>query len=458
MSDPRKRWVLAATILGSSIAFIDGSVVTIGMPAIRTDLQASAAAIQWIVNAYTLCLASLILLGGAAGDRFGRRRLFIGGASIFAVASLLCSVAPSIAPFIAARALQGIGAAMLIPNSLAIIGATFGDSERGRAIGTWAGVAALSTAAGPVIGGWLIDHASWRIVFAMSPAVAVPAILIALRHVRESRDPDASGPLDLWGALFAITALGALVFGLIALPTQGIRSTIVAGPLAASLVLLLVFFWHEHRVGAPMMPLAVFRSRTFSGVNALTLLLYGALSGAIFLLPFSLINVNGHSATVTGAMFLPFTILIGSLSRWFGGLSDRFGARLPVIVGPSITALGYGLLAWAPFGDGLWAAFVAPMSVAGLGMAISVAPLTTVVLASVPREHSGVASGINNAVSQVANLMAVAVFGAIALTDFNKDTLAHGIRMALMLGASLALFGALVSALTISSKPAAEKR
>ena len=501
-----KPWVLVATILGSSVAFINGSVVNIALPAIRDDLQTTVLFIQWVINAYTLCLASFILIGGIAGDHFGRRKLFNAGVVIFALSSAWCGLALDIWQLLIARAVQGIGAAMLIPNSLAIIGATFNDNERGRAIGTWAGFAALSAAAGPLLGGWLVDHASWRAAFAISPVIAVAAFWIAVRHVPETRDPGAGVRLDIRGALLALLGLGGLSSGLIVLPSLGWQSGTVFGLIGFGLLLLIAFVREESRSPAPMMPLALFRSRAFSGVNILTLLLYAALSGAFFLLPFDLIYVHGYSATLTGAVFLPFTLLVGILSRLFGGLYDRFGARLPLIAGPAIAGIGYGVLAWSPFGDTLWSGFLVPMAIAGLGMAISVAPLTTVVLNSVSNQRAGVASGINNAVAQTANLMAVAVFGAVALTGFNHeldrkaavldtppaviaavknargdfaaappasitdpqvrrvaelaitDALGSGIRTALSLAAFLALAGALVSALTIApSKPAAQK-
>jgi EmrB/QacA subfamily drug resistance transporter len=447
---------LAATVLGSSIAFINASVVNVALPAIRSDLNASVVAIQWVVNAYTLCLAALILIGGAAGDHFGRRRLFAAGIAVFAAASVWCGLAPDIAQLIVARAAQGIGAAMLIPNSLAIIGATFDDSGRGRAIGTWAGFAALAAAAGPLIGGWLVDHTSWRIIFFVGPLIAAPTLWIALRHVPESRDPGSAAELDWVGALLIFLGLAGVVAALIAAPALGWGNAVVLGLFGGGALMLVGFFWQEHASVSPMMPLSLFRSRVFSGINALTFLLYAALGGALFMLPFDLIYGHGYSATQAGGAFLPFALTVGILSRLFGAMQDKVGARLPLVAGPAIAGFGYVLLAMQPFGDGFWAGFIGPLMVVGFGMAVSVAPLTTVVLTSVPKERAGVASGVNNAVAQTANLVAVAIFGAIALGGFRQTTgqaggaavrqaLASGSGTALLLAAALAFAGSLVS-------------
>jgi EmrB/QacA subfamily drug resistance transporter len=414
-----KAWVLAATILGSSMAFIDGSVVNVALPALEKNLETSVALIQWVINSYTLSLAALILIGGAAGDRFGRRRIFVSGIAIFASASIWCGLAPNVTQLIVARAIQGVGAALLIPASLAIIGASFDEAERGRAIGTWAGFSAITAAVAPLLGGWIVDYSTWRWIFLINPIFAVPTIWVALRHLPESRDPEAKAGLDWGGALLALIGLGGLAFGLIASPNLGWRDPIVIGSLLAGTVLLIAFVWQERRDPNPIVPLHLFRSRTFTGVNLLTLLLYAALGGAFFLLPFDLIQVHGYSATLAGAVFLPFTIIMGVLSRWSGGLIDRFGARLPLTIGPAIAALGFALFAASP-GDSYWARFVLPVAVLGLGMAVSVAPLTTTVINAVPRHQSGVASGINNAVARVASLLAVATFGAVALADFNR--------------------------------------
>jgi EmrB/QacA subfamily drug resistance transporter len=414
----QKSWVLVATILGSSIAFIDESVVNVALPAIEADLGASVEVIQWLINAYTLCLAALLLVGGGAGDRFGRRLIFVIGTGMFAGASVWCGLAPGATALICARAVQGIGAALLIPSSLAIIGASFEEAERGKAIGTWAGVSAVAAALGPLLGGWIVDHATWRWIFLINPVLAVPTIYVALYHVPESRDPQASGSLDWRGALLAFAGLGSIVFGLMASPIRGLGDPTVVVSLIVGAGLLAAFIWEERRSQAPMMPLGLFRSRTFSTINLLTLLLYAALGGAFFFLPFELIQVRGYSAALAGAAFLPFTIVMGALSRWSGGLLDRFGARTPLIVGPAITALGFGLLALPGGGGSLWTLVLA-MTVLGLGMAVSVAPLTTAVINAVPTHQAGVASGINNAVASLASLLAVAVLGAAALGNYN---------------------------------------
>lgn len=441
----QKRWVLAATILASVISYTDESVVNIALPAIGRDLAASPATLQWVINVYTLCLAAFLLVGGAAGDRFGRRRVFIAGVILFSVASLGCGLSWNAGGLIAARAVQGLGAALLIPCSLAIIGAAFPESERGRAIGTWAGVSAIASAIGPLLGGWIVDHLAWQTIFLINPVLGLGALWIAVRHLPESRDAEAPLGIDWQGALLAFAGLACLVFGLIALPEKGVGSRMVGGTIATGIVFLARFVWHEAHASAPMMPLGLFRSATFSGINALTLLLYGALGGAFFLLPFALISVHGNSATQAGAVFLPFTLIMAVLSRWSGGLLDRFGARLPLIVGPAIVSVGFVLFALAGPATSYALAFLLPVSVVGLGMAITVAPLTTTVIAAVPEHQTGVASGINNAVASVASLLAIAVFGALAL----HGDLANGIRIAMWLAAGLSLAGAGVAALTI---------
>src|SRR5947207_8232350 len=411
-----KPWVLAVTIMASTMAYIDESVVNVALPTIEADLKTSAAVVQWLVNAYMLSLTALVLVGGAAGDQLGRGRVSVAGTAVFAAGSLWCGLSGDIGQLILARAVQGAGAALLIPCSLAIIGATFDESERGKAIGTWAGFSAISAAFGPVLGGWIVDHTSWRWIFLINPFIALPAIAIALRHVPESRDPAAVRGLDWRGALLALGALGSLVYGLIAAPERGWGDARVIGSLAAGALLLAAFVWVEARSRAPMMPLALFKSRMFAGVNLLTLLLYAALGGAFFFLPFLLIQVHGFSATLAGAAFLPFTAIMAVLSRWSGGLIDRFGARLPVVLGPAIAAVGFVLL---PMAGDSYASMLVPMIVLGIGMAITVAPLTTTVINAVPERQAGVASGINNAVASLASLLAVAIFGAVALGAHN---------------------------------------
>lgn len=414
-----KAWVLLATVLASSITYIDESVVNVASPAIESDLAASAVVIQWLVNAYTLSLSALLLVGGAAGDQFGRRRFFMIGLGIFAVASVWCGMAPTFAQLIAARAVQGAGAALLIPCSLAIIGATFDEAERGKAIGTWAGSSAVASAIAPLLGGWIVDHFSWRWIFFINPLLVLPTMWIAYRHVPESRDPQAKRGLDWRGTILVLAGLGGLAYGLIALPSSGWRDPIVLAALLGGAVLLAAFLFVERASAAPMLPLGLFQSRTFSALNLLTLLLYAALGGLWFFLPFALIQVHGYPAALAGAAFLPFTILMVALSRWAGGLLDRYGARLPLIVGPTIAAFGIALMGVIVPHGAYWQ-FLVAVAILGLGMVISVAPLTTAVIDAVPAHQTGVASGINNAVASVANLLAVAAFGAVAILILNR--------------------------------------
>ena len=415
----QKTWILAVSVLTSTMAITDESVVNVALPNIQLDLGTTLPAMQWVVNAYILSLSALLLIGGAAADRFGRRRMFLVGIGIFAAASLGCGLAPTVGILTASRVIQGVGAALLIPCSLAIIGAAFDEKERGAAIGIWSGASAIAAGIAPLVGGGLVDHSSWRAIFLINPLLALFGIWIAVRHVPESRDPEAPASLDWRGALLVLAGLGSLVYGLIAASTLGWRDSTVIGSVLAGVALLAGFVMAEKRSSAPMMPLGLFRSHTFSGVNLLTLLLYGALGGAFFFLPFLLIQVHGYSATATGAIFLPFTLILGVMSKWSGRLVDRVGARRPLIVGPAIAGLGFAFLAWVS-SDGRYWTLLLPMIVMGLGMTITVAPLTTTVVNAVPARQTGLASGINNAVASVASLLAIAALGTIALGTLNR--------------------------------------
>ena len=414
-------WVLLTAILASSMAFIDGTVVNVALPALQRDLGAGAADAQWVVEAYTLLLASLLLVGGALGDRYGRRRMLGVGVALFAVASAACGFAPTVQVLIAARAVQGAAAAMLMPGSLALISATYAEARRGRAIGTWSGASAITSAIGPVLGGLLVGHLSWRWAFFVNLPVAAAVLLLVATRVPESRDPEAHGRLDWPGAALASGGLGAVVAGVIrgqggSVDGASVLLLVAGAALLAAFALLEWRLLHSSR--QPMLRLDLFRSRAFSATNLLTLLLYAALGGALFFVPFDLIEVHGYSPAAAGAALLPFVLLLSFLSRWAGGLVERTGARLPLTAGPLIAAAGFALFALPGASGSYWTTFLAPVAVLGLGMAVTVAPLTTTVMGSVPSSHAGAASGVNNAVARLAGLLAVALLGIVQVRGF----------------------------------------
>jgi EmrB/QacA subfamily drug resistance transporter len=432
--------VLAGAVLGSSLAFIDSSAVTLTLPVMQRQLGGGIAAAQWIMNAYALMLGALVLAGGAAADRYGRKRVFLVGVGVFTAASLACGLAPGLSALVAARAVQGAGAALLTPASLALLGATFDDRGRGQAVGIWAGASGLTSAVGPVLGGWLTQAVSWRLVFLINLPVALVAVLLIAAGARESRGAN-SGPVDGLGALVITASLGLITWSLTAAPKAGLADPRVGGALALGLAGLAAFVWIERHAASPMTPLKLFRSRAFSGLNLYTLLLYAAFGGALFLLPFLLLRVHHRSPAVAGAALLPLSVGLAALSPVSGRLASRVGSKTLLVTGPVLVAAGFGLLAWRAASPGYWDGAFPGLVLLAVGMGLAVAPLTDAVLGAVGTEYEGAASGINNAVARVAGLLAVALVGFV-LSGAGAAAILAGYRMAM----TVAVFGALAAA------------
>ena len=454
------RWVLLATVLGSGIAFLDGTVVNVALPAIGEDFGVGFSSLQWTISAYMLTLGALLLVGGALGDLYGRKLIFVWGLGGFTVASLLCGIAPSVGFLIAARALQGVGAALLVPGSLALISGSFSEEDKGQAIGAWSGLSGVTTALGPFIGGWLVDSVSWRWVFLINLPLALIAIAITLRHGPESRNLAAARTPDVRGGITAALGLGGIVFALIEGPARGWDEPLVIVAAVVGVVATTAFLVVEAKVSHPMMPFSIFRSRQFSAANGTTLLVYAALSGAMFLVVIQLQKILGYSALEAGAAFLPVTLLLLALSPTAGKLAQRWGPRGPMTVGPLVAGAGLALLMNVDAGSAYATDLLPGIVVFGLGLAATVAPLTTAVLTAIEGSHAGLASGINNAVARIAGLLAVVLIplaaGISGIDDISGAAFSDGFRRSMLMSAALCVGGAAISFLGIRNEAVGE--
>lgn len=424
-----RKYVLAVAVLGSAMGFIDGTIITVAVQPIRAAFGATFADIQWVVNGYTLALAAFLLVGGAAGDRYGKRRLFGLGIATFAAASMACALAPTVETLIAARVAQGLGAAMLVPGSLALIAVNFPAAERGRAVGIWAAASGITTAIGPLVGGALIDLGSWRAIFFVN--IPIAAIALALLYARVPADtPTGSGRFDIMGATLAFVAVGTMAFGLTLAEREGLSDPLALASAALGVLLAAAFLWFERRTASPMMPLDLFASRTFSVANAQTGLLYFALTGAVFFLPITMMEAYGASAVLAGAVFVPFTATMALVAPISGRLSERIGARILLSAGPLVVAAAFVALAAAVRAQDFWTGIAPAMAAFGIGMGLTIPPLSTAVLNDAGEARTGIASGVNNAISRIAGLFAIAVLGLAATLLYRLSLGVEGIGFA----------------------------
>ncbi len=455
MDSAEGHWVLAVAVLGSGMVFLDGTAVNVALPTIGRSLHASTSELQWVLNGYLLTLASLILLGGSLGDRYGRRRVFAAGAILFTLASLMCAAAPNVQLLVLARLVQGVGGALLTPGSLAMIEASFRPGDRARAIGAWSGLGGVAAALGPLLGGYLVGAVSWRAIFLINLPLGIFVIAMARRHVPETRDESATGPLDLMGALLVGLGLGGTTYALIAAPTSGASALVLVAGIGG-VVAIVAFLAHERASSNPMMPLEMFASRQFSAANLVTFVVYAALGGVFFLLVSFLQISLGYSPIAAGAASLPVTLLMLLLSARSGALAQRIGPRIPLTVGPLVIAAGLLLMTRIEPGDSYVSSVLPAVIVFGLGLTLVVAPVTATVLAAADSRRSGIASGINNAVSRVAGLLAVAILPLIAgLSGHNfyvPADMTHGFHVAMLACAILAACGGILAWMTISSE------